>query len=93
MSDAIKIAVKTALIAGVMLSAIAIINAITLPAIDFTIFRTAIGHGKAIVNYYGGTTLNVLFTIGLSLLTLKYVVGPMLAISSIAIRWIFKVNE
>lgn len=94
MGDIAKIAVKTALVAGVIASAVVLITSIQLPQVDFTVFREVVGHGKAIVNYYaGGTVLTSLFTIGLALLSFKYVVIPTLALASMAIRWIFKVNE
>lgn len=93
MSDAIKIGVKTALIAGVMVAAVAILRAITIPEIDRTVFLEAIGHAKALVNYYGGTVNTVLFNIAFILLNIKYILLPTLMITSIAVKWIFKVNE
>lgn len=93
MSDAIKIALKTALIAGVMVAAVAILNAVQVPQIDLTVFRQGIGHAKAIMNYFGGTANNALFLIGFALLSLKYVLLPSLTIGAIAVKWIFKVNE
>lgn len=94
MGDLVKIGVKTALVALVVAAAVVILTSIQLPEVDLTILREVIGHGKAIVNYYGANTiLSNLLVIGFSLLFLKYVTLPILAITSLAIRWIFKVNE
>lgn len=93
MTDALKIAAKTALIVTIMAGVAFILNSVQIPTVGNELFRQGIGHAKAIAAYYGTGTLNTLFTIGISLLILKYVALPLWSITAIAIRWIMKVNE
>lgn len=93
MADYIKMAAKLALIAGVMAGAIAILSGVVIPTIDLAPLIEAVGHGKAILNYYLTGGFGVLFTAGVSLLTIKYVVIPTFFVISIVWRWVFKVNE
>lgn len=93
MSDAIKIAIKTGLIAVVMATGLLILKAVTIPTLTLTPIITALGKGKALVSYYMGSTGMSLLTYAFILLTMRYVLLITIAISSIAYKWIFKVNE
>lgn len=92
MADWVKIATKLALIAVVMAAVALLLNGIIMPQIDLEPIKQAVGHGKAIINYYTDGYAG-LFLLGLSLITLRYIVFPIFMLASIAWRWIFKVNE
>ena len=92
MADWVKIAAKLALVAVVMAAAALLLNGIIMPTVDLAPIKEAVGHGKAIINYYtdgyGGLLL-----LGLTFLTLRYIALPIFMLASIVWRWIFKVNE
>lgn len=92
MGDLVKIAVKTALIAVVMLAAAALLSGIVIPTIDTTPLQNALGKGLAIIRYYT-EPYGWLMTVGIVLLGIKYVALPIFFIASIGWRWIMKVNE
>lgn len=95
MGDLVKIAAKVALIAVVMTSAVIILTAVEIPTFDVTILTQIIGHAKAIILYYTESTglFSILWYLGISLLTFKYIVFPAVRLGAIAVRWIMKVNE
>lgn len=93
MADFVKMAAKIALIAGVMAGAILILSGIVIPTVNLTPIAEAVGHGKAILDYYLTGGFGILFTAGIALLALKYVVTPTVWVLSIVWRWVFKVNE
>lgn len=93
MADFVKMAAKLALIAGVMAGAILILTGVVIPTINIAPLLEAVGHGKAILDYYLTGAFGVLFQAGIALLLLKYVVTPTLWVLSIVWRWVFKVNE
>lgn len=93
MADFVKMAAKLALIAGVMAAAILILGGIVIPTVNVTPLIEAVGHGKAILDYYLTGGFGILFTAGIALLLLKYVVTPTVWVLSIVWRWVFKVNE
>ena len=93
MGDFVKIAVKTALIVGVMVAAGLLLGGIVIPTINMTPIAEAVGHGKAILDYYLTGGFGVLFTAGMVLLLIKYVLFPVFMVTSIVWRWVMKVNE
>ena len=93
MADFVKMAAKLALIAGVMAAAILILGGIVIPTINLGPIAEAVGHGKAIIDYYLTGGFGVLFTAGVALLAIKYIILPTFMVVSIVWRWIFKVNE
>lgn len=93
MADFVKMAAKLALIAGVMAAGILILGGVVIPTVNLTPIAEAVGHGKAIIDYYLTGGFGILFTAGILLLLLKYVVTPTIFVLSIVWRWIFKVNE
>lgn len=92
MTDAIKIAVKTALIVGITAGIIAIFANVQVPAFNVQLVANALGKGRAIVNYYAGV-FSPLVDIAIYLLILYFITIPAFKIGSIAIKWILKVNE
>lgn len=91
MGDAIKIAVKTALIVGITAGIIALFNIIQIPSVDYTYFTQAIGTGLAVVYHYIPVA-SVLFPIVLALLAFDVALRAF-NLSMIAVRWVMKVNE
>lgn len=92
MGDAVKIAVKTGLIIVISVAIIALFATVQIPQLDLTRFASAVGHGKAIIDYYAGW-MSPLLICALFLLTLNYVALPAFHVAMIATRWIMKVNE
>lgn len=93
MSDFVKMAAKIALIAGVMAGAALLLSGVVIPTVNLDPIGRAVGHGKAILDYYLTGGFGVLFTAGIALLLIKYVVYPTVMVLSIVWRWVFKVNE
>lgn len=93
MADFVKMAAKLALIVGVMAAAILLLGGIVIPTINMGPIAEAVGHGKAILDYYLTGGFGVLFTAGMVLLLIKYVIFPTFMVASIVWRWVFKVNE
>lgn len=92
MGDVVKIAVKTALIVGIMAAVLLILNGVVIPTINVQPLAEALGHGLAIVNYYVGPYTG-LVALWIVMLGIKYVAIPAFKVSMIAVRWIMKVNE
>lgn len=91
MADWAKIALKTGLIAVVMVALWAVFTQIQLPALSFSEVFASFGTAMAIINYWcpafqviWNTTLAMLGLIA-GLWTFRF--------SMIAVRWLFKVNE
>lgn len=93
MAEFVKMAAKLALIAGVMAAAILLLGGVVIPTINMAPIAEAVGHGKAIIDYYLTGGFGVLFTAGMALLAIKYIILPTFMVVSIVWRWIFKVNE
>ena len=91
MGDAVKIAVKTALIVGITAGIIALFNIIQIPSVDYIYFTQAIGAGLAVVYHYIPVA-SVLFPIVLALLAFDVALRAF-NLSMIAVRWVMKVNE
>lgn len=91
MGDAIKIAVKTALIAVITAAVIALFANIQIPNIGFSQFKNALGIGLAVIYHYAPVT-QVLFPIVITLLTFDAAFRAF-QLAMIATRWVMKVNE
>lgn len=91
MGDAVKIAVKTALIAGITAGIIALFNVIQIPSVDYTSFTQAISTGLAVIYHYIPVT-TVLFPLVLGILAFDVALRAF-NLAMIAVRWIMKVNE
>lgn len=93
MVDALKIAVKVAVIAVVMIAVFAVFANIAIPTIDTTLYIVpAIAKGKAIIEFWGGSIM--LQWLGLAFVLLGVRVGILtFKIAMIAVKWILKVNE
>lgn len=91
MGDAIKIAVKTGLIAVIMAGVIALFANIQIPSLNYTQFSQAISTGLAVM-FHWVPIMSVLWPIVLFLLAfhLGYYT---FRIAMIAIKWVMKVNE
>ena len=91
MTDALKIAAKTALIAVITAGIIAVFAVIQIPALDFSTFTQALSTGLAVIYHYIPIS-QVLFPVVLALLAFDLALrGFQLAM--IAVRWVMKVNE
>ena len=91
MGDAIKIAVKTGLIAVIMVALWAVFTQISIPTIDFSTVFSSAGTALAVINYWI-PVFSILWNTTLALL------GVLVALwtfrfAMIATRWIMKVNE
>ena len=91
MGDAIKIDVKTGLIAVIMVALWAVFANVQVPSVSFTEFTSAISMALAVAYHYV-PALQIIFPVALGLvgvelgiLTFKY--------AMIAVKWVMKVNE
>lgn len=91
MADWAKIALKTGLIAVVMVALWAVFANVQIPTIDFTSVLSSAGTAMAIITYWIPvfptiwTTTLVLLGVLLALWTFRF--------AMVAVRWLFKVNE
>lgn len=91
MADWAKIAVKTGLIAVIMVALWAVFANIQVPAISFTEFTNSVSMALAVAYHYV-PALQVIFPVAIGLigvelgiLTFKY--------AMVAVKWVMKVNE
>lgn len=91
MGDAIKIAVKTGLIAVITAGIIALFANIQIPTMNFQYFSQALGTGLAVLYHYVPVA-QVLFPVVLSLLAFDVALRAF-NLAMIAVRWVMKVNE
>lgn len=91
MGDAIKIAVKTALIAGITIAVIALFANIQIPTLNYSQFTNALSVGLAIMYHYV-PIMNILWPLVLFLLSFHLAYYGF-KVAMIAIRWVMKVNE
>lgn len=91
MGDAVKIAVKTALIVGITAGIIALFTVVQIPQVDYTYFAQALGTGLAVVYHYVPVA-SVLFPVVLALLAFDVALRAF-NLAMIAVRWVMKVNE
>lgn len=93
MADWVKIALKTGLVIGVMTALWAVFTQIQIPdpTPSFSYVITAAGFGYTFLNYWipvfssVWTIVLVLFSLLVALWTFRF--------ATIAVRWLFKVNE
>ena len=91
-ADYIKMAAKIAAIVAGAALIIVLLNQVSFPNFDVTLLATAVGKGKAIMEYYLGSASS-LFYLGVALLTVRFIFIPTLRISLLAFRIILKTNE
>lgn len=91
MADWAKIAVKTGLIATVMVALFAVFALVQVPAVDFSVLTQGLGVGLAVI-YHWLPVSSVLFTLILGLLAVEVALIAF-RYGMIAVRWLFKVNE
>lgn len=91
MADWAKIALKTALIVGVMAGIWAVFALVQIPVIDFSIITQNAGKALAILTYFC-PVFPTIWTVVLSLAGLLVALWTF-RFASVAIRWLFKVNE
>lgn len=91
MTDAIKIGVKTGLIAIITAGIIALFANIQVPSINYSDFTSAISSGLAVIYHYVPAA-QVVFPIVLAILAFDVALRAF-QLAMIAIRWIMKVNE
>lgn len=91
-ADYIKMAAKTVALVAAVAIIVAVLLSITMPTFDPTLLTTAVGKGKAILNYYVGDFMP-LFNVGLGLLGFRFIIIPGCKLALIAYRIIMKVNE
>lgn len=91
MADWAKIALKTALVAVVMVALWAVFNVVQIPTLDFSTYLSGVGTAMAVITYWlpvfptlWNTTL-IMFGMILALWAFRF--------AMVAIRWLFKVNE
>lgn len=90
-ADWVKIALKTALVATIMVALFAVFSSVQIPAVDFTNFSAALSSGLAVM-YYWFPISQVLFPLFLTLLALDLGVF-LFKYGMIAVKWLMKVNE
>lgn len=91
MADWVKIALKTGLVAGVMVALWAVFTQIQIPAIDFSVIANSAGFAMSFLTYWC-PAFPVVWNIALVML------GVLIALwtfrfATVAVRWLFKVNE
>lgn len=91
MGDAIKIAVKTALIIGITAGIIALFANIQVPTLDYTNFTNGLRSGLAVVYHYVPVAQTI-FPIVLAILAFDVALRAF-QLAMIAVRWVMKVNE
>lgn len=91
MGDVVKIAVKTALIAIITASILALFTVVQIPNLDFSVLTRGLSVALAVA-YHWCPILSVIFPVALAILGLKLAI-KVFEIGAIAWRWIMKVNE
>lgn len=91
-ADIAKIALKASLVAVIVAAIIALVTYIAFPMYDEQFVREAIGHGKAILEYYIPTYAPLL-TLGFAVISLKFAIIPFLRMTLMTFRWLFIINE
>lgn len=91
MGDAIKIAVKTGLIAVITAAVIALFANIQIPSLDYSQISQALGIGLAVM-FHWVPIMSVLWPIVLFIFSF-HIGYYAFKVAMIAIRWIMKVNE
>ena len=91
MADWAKIALKTGLVAVVMVALWAVFTQVQLPSIDFSVVFGSFGTAMAVIAYWC-PAFTVIWNTTLALLGMLVALWTF-RFAMIAIRWLFKVNE
>lgn len=91
MADWVKIALKTGLIAGVMIALWAVFTQIQIPTLDFTVPLQSAGFAMAFLTYWI-PAFPTIWNVTLILLAVLVALWGF-RFGTIAVRWLFKVNE
>ena len=91
MADWAKIAIKTGLIAGVMLALWAVFTQIQFPSLDYSVIAQSAGFAMAFLTYWC-PAFPVIWNISLVMLGVLVSLWTF-RFTTIAVRWLFKVNE
>ena len=91
MGDAIKIAVKTALIVVITAGILALFTVVQIPNLDFSVLTNGLSTALAVA-YHWCPILTVIFPVALVMLGLKLAI-KVFEMGAIAWRWVMKVNE
>lgn len=91
MADWAKIAIKVGLVAGVMAALWAVFTQLQIPSIDFSVPLQSAGFAMAFITYWCPAFPTVW---NFTLILLGVLVGLWtFRFATIAVRWLFKVNE
>lgn len=91
MADFVKIALKTTLILGLVAAIVVIFGVIQFPTLDLSLIISAVGFAKTFLSFYvpyAGTFLTLIFT-----LIFVNIASWTFYFSTLAVKWILKVNE
>lgn len=91
MGDAVKIAVKTALIVGITAAIVALFANIQIPALDYTLLTQSLGAVIAVLYHFVPVSQVIIPVVGIMLAFELAYYGFKMAM--IAVRWVMKVNE
>jgi len=91
MADWAKIAIKTALVAGVMVALWAVFTQIQIPTIDFSVPLQSAGFAMAFLTYWC-PAFPVVWNASLVMLAVLVALWTF-RFGTVAVRWLFKVNE
>lgn len=91
MGDAIKIAVKTALIVVIMAAILVVFATVQIPTLDFSLLTQGLGTALAVM-YHWVPIMRVLFPVLVVILSLDLAL-IVFHFAMIATRWVMKVNE
>lgn len=91
MSDFVKIALKTTLILSLVAAIVVLFGVIQFPALDLSLLINIVGFAKSVFIYYvpfANVFLNIIFV-----LIFVSIAAWTFYFSSLAVKWIIKVNE
>lgn len=91
MGDAVKIAVKTGLIAVITAAVIALFANIQIPSLDYSQISQGLGVGLAVM-FHWVPVMNILWPLVLFLIGF-HIAYYAFKLGMIAVRWVMKVNE
>ena len=91
MADWVKIALKTGLILGVMTALWAVFTQIQIPTIDFTQVVQTMSFAMAFLTYWI-PVFPIIWNISLVMLSVLLALWSF-RFATVAVRWLFKVNE
>lgn len=91
MADWVKIALKTGLVAVIMVALWAVFSTVQIPTIDFTTIFSSASTAMAIITYWI-PVFPIIWNTTLALLGLLLALWAF-RFAMVAVRWLFKVNE